>query len=113
MATLAAERFKGGSARETAIVSFQRGQAIAEGQRTGLFRLWQFEQGLKEREDTMVVEVLEEPLRLRIVLTESRALKSVPKESQHRAGVPSTGGQGRGTGAQAGCFLRRSRPQGP
>jgi hypothetical protein len=33
MATLAAERFKGGSARETAIVSFQRGQAIAEGQR--------------------------------------------------------------------------------
>lgn len=55
-------------------MSFSGWQATAEGQRTGIFGLWQFEQRLKEREDAMVVKVLEEPLRLRIVLTESRAL---------------------------------------
>lgn len=114
MATLAAERFRGGSARGIGVRELQSLAGDCRGlTRTGLFGFWQFEQRLKEREDAVVVKVLEEPLCLWIVLTESRALKSVPNRNQHCAGRPSTGGRGRGTNARAGCSLRRSRPREP
>lgn len=73
---MAAERFKGGSARGNGDRELQRLVGDCRGlTRTGLFGFWQFEQRLKEREDAVVVKVLEEPLCLWIVLTESRALE--------------------------------------